>query len=67
MSSAATEREASPRRNLLTVGRVAELLSLSKSTVYDLVARGELEAFKVGGSVRIPREAVRSLLEKSRI
>jgi len=54
-------------QRLLTVAQVAEILSLSRSKVYQLVVRGELQAFKVGGSVRIAQEAVRSLLKKSRI
>jgi excisionase family DNA binding protein len=56
-----------PEERLLTVSEVARMLSLSRSKVYALVARGGLEAFKVGSSVRVPAAAVRSLLEKSRV
>jgi len=66
MTSNAKEQSEAGWR-LLTVAQVAEMLSLSRSTVYELVVRGELQAFKVGRSVRIPRDAVRSLLDKSRL
>ncbi|RKY16977.1 MAG: DNA-binding protein [Planctomycetota bacterium] len=42
----------------LTVPQVAELLQLSEKTVYRLAQRGELPAFKVGGSWRFRRQDI---------
>lgn len=42
----------------LTVTQVAELLQLSEKTVYRLAQRGELPAFKVGGSWRFRRNDI---------
>lgn len=39
----------------LTVNEVAELLRLSDKTVYRFAQRGELPAFKLGGSWRFRR------------
>ena len=37
----------------LTALEVAELLKITKNTVYELVKRGELPAYKVGKKLRI--------------
>ena len=36
---------------------IAPLLGVSTSRVYQLIAAGEIPATKVGGSIRIPRDA----------
>lgn len=43
---------------LLTVAEAARRLSVSRSTVYVLINRGELSAIRVGGARRIPAEAL---------
>jgi excisionase family DNA binding protein len=45
---------------LLTTLEVATILRVSKQTVYRLVHAGELEAIRIGGSFRIPAQAVSS-------
>ena len=52
---------------LMTVNQVAEALQLSRSKVYDLVASGDLDAYRPGGRLRIPADAVVRLLERSRV
>lgn len=42
----------------LTVAEVADLLRLSRMTVYRLVADGELPALRVGKSYRVPQSAL---------
>ena len=42
----------------LTIFEVATIMRVSKRTVYDLVHAGDLEAIKIGGSYRIPDQAV---------
>ena len=46
----------------LTREQVGEILQVSPSTVWDMVQRDELAAFKVGRRLRIPRSAVESLI-----
>ena len=43
---------------LLTVPAVAKALSLSRSTVYELIRRGDIAAVRVGGARRVRPEAV---------
>ncbi len=52
---------------MLTVREVAERLKVSTKTVYRLVYRGELPAYKVGRSVRVQEEDLKSFLEKQRV
>jgi len=52
---------------LLTVNQVAEALRLSKSKVYEMVASGDLEAYRPGGRLRIAADAVARLLDRSRV
>jgi excisionase family DNA binding protein len=45
-------------RVLYTITEAARLLSLSKSTAYVLVKRGDLQAVQIGRTVRNPRIAL---------
>lgn len=49
---------------LLTVTEVAELMRVSKMTVYRLVHNGEIAAVRVGRSFRVPESAVRNYLSE---
>ena len=51
-------------RLLLTVEAAAELLSLGRTAVYDLVATGELTSVKIGRSRRVPYDALRLFVER---
>ena len=50
-------------RLLLRPAEAAELLSVGRSTIYELLDRGELKGVRIGSSVRIPVEAIRDWLE----
>lgn len=41
-----------------TPEQVAEMLQLSRNTIYDLIARGEIVAKKIGKVYRIPKSAI---------
>ena len=41
-------------RKALKVAEVAHRYSLDKSTIYRLIQSGELPAFRIGNSVRVP-------------
>lgn len=60
-------RAAPPLSQLLSVQDVARILGLSRSKVYQLVAAGELQAYRPGGRIRVPEEAVVALLEKTKL
>ncbi|GAB2737082.1 MULTISPECIES: helix-turn-helix domain-containing protein [unclassified Arthrobacter] len=47
----------------MTVAEVAEVLRVSKMTVYRLVHSGEMPAVRFGRSFRVPEEAVSQYLK----
>ncbi|SDZ95604.1 transcriptional regulator, AlpA family [Bowdeniella nasicola] len=52
--------EGAPR--FVTVAEVADLMRVSRMTVYRMVHAGELPAVRVGRSFRVPRSAVDDLI-----
>ncbi len=48
----------------LTVAEVADLMRVSKMTVYRLVHAGELPAVRFGRSYRVPETAVAAALQR---
>jgi excisionase family DNA binding protein len=50
---------------VLTVDEAAYLLNISRGLAYELVARGELPAIRLGRRVVIPRVAMEELLGTS--
>jgi excisionase family DNA binding protein len=55
-ADARSGRPMAPR--LLKAGQVAQLLGLGRSTVFALLAAGELPVIRIGRSVRVPRVAL---------
>ncbi len=51
----------------LTVAEVAELVRVSRMTVYRLVQAGELPAVRVGKSYRVPEAAVDAFLRRGAV
>jgi putative molybdopterin biosynthesis protein len=49
----------------MTVSEVAELLSLPKSTVYELARRGELPCARLGRTLRFVRDDIERRLRSS--
>jgi excisionase family DNA binding protein len=49
---------------LLRPPEAAEVLGLGRSKVYALLATGELPSIRVGGSLRVPVEALRRWLDQ---
>lgn len=45
------------------VAEFSEAIGVSRSKGYELIARGEVPAIRIGGSLRIPVEAARQWLE----
>ncbi len=48
---------------LLSRAEAAEFLNVSDSTVYRILRRGELDAFRVGHSIRISQVALENYLK----
>jgi excisionase family DNA binding protein len=52
-----------PINEVLTVAEVAAFLRVNRSTVYKLIRRGELPAFKVGSDWRFNRTQIEELFK----
>lgn len=50
--------------HFLTVAEVADIMRVSKMTVYRLVHSGELPAVRFGRSYRVPETAVTAALQR---
>lgn len=44
----------------------AEMLDLSRSQTAEMLARGEIESFKIGRLRKVPREAIDAFIERQR-
>lgn len=53
-----------PDVRFLTVAEVAELMRVSKMTVYRLVHAGDLPAIRFGRSYRVPESAVIAAVQR---
>lgn len=53
-------------KRLLTIRETSEVLGVSRSMVYQLVASDDLEAVHIGRSVRIPTAAVDDFVNRLR-
>ena len=51
-----------PRRLAHPINEAAELLAVDRSTVYKLIARGELRPVRVGSRQRIPADQLERLV-----
>ena len=51
---------------LVTVAHAAELLSVSRTTLYELLARGAIESIYIGRSRRVPVGALHEFVESQR-
>lgn len=52
---------------LLTPEDAAEMLSISRSKLYELLAAGEVESVRIGGSRRIPVDALEDFVDRQRL
>jgi excisionase family DNA binding protein len=50
---------------VLTAREAAAILRIGRNQLYQAVARGELGAIRIGRSIRIPRQALLTLLASS--
>ena len=47
---------------VLSVDELREILNIGRNSVYDLLNRGEIAAFRIGRCWKIPRESVEHYL-----
>jgi excisionase family DNA binding protein len=64
---ASTSEQSIPADRLCTVAAIAAHLSLSRSTIYLLMDRGQLPYVKLGKSRRIRWSDVRDLIDRCRV
>lgn len=55
-----------PEKVTFRPAEAADYWQVTRTTVYNWVRRGRLEAVRVNGRLRIPREAILALSERSR-
>lgn len=60
------QRNGEAMQLLLRVDEAAKALGVSRSQVYVLIARGELDAVTIGRSRRVPVDAVQAFIERLR-
>jgi len=53
-------------KNALSTQEVADMLNVSKSTIYDLIKRGEIRSYKIGRKVRFTEEDVKEYISNSK-
>lgn len=53
-------------KNALSTQEVANMLNVSKSTIYDLIKRGEIRSYKVGRKVRFTEQDVKEYISHSK-
>ncbi len=52
--------------DIITIKEVAEYLKIKEKTVYDLVAKGKIPGFKVGGAWRFDKADIGTWIEKQK-
>ena len=62
MSHMDTPTNLTPRRLAHPINETAELLAVTRRTVYRLIARGELRPVRIGSRQRIPAEQLERLV-----
>lgn len=55
-----------PAKLLYRVPEAAEVTGISRSTLYELMSRGQLESIKVGRSRLIPHDALEEFIARMR-
>jgi excisionase family DNA binding protein len=58
-----SEGEVKSERLLLRVEEAAEVISLSRAKVYELLAKGDIPSITIGRSRRIPVSAIKNWIE----
>lgn len=63
---APAQERAGVRPMLLTISEAAAALCVGRSTLYEMIARREIEVVHLGRTVRVPAAAVEQLVERLR-
>ena len=51
-------------QDLITIEELCEVLAVGKNTAYKLLNNGEIPAFRIGRTWKIPRQSVTPLIQK---
>jgi excisionase family DNA binding protein len=52
---------------LLTMIEAARVLSIGRTTMYELVGAGAIEVVRIGRSVRVPVDALQAFVDQQRV
>ena len=55
------------QRSLLRVAEAAQVLGISRSKTYELIAEGRLPVVRVGASVRVPKERLEAWISANTV
>jgi len=55
-----------PQNKSLSTSEVADILHVSKSTIYDLIRKGEINSYKIGRKVRFTQDDVDTYIARAR-
>jgi excisionase family DNA binding protein len=66
LAPAPVRERAGARPMLLTIGEAAAALCVGRSTLYEMIARRDIEVVHLGRAVRVPAVAVEQLVERLR-
>jgi excisionase family DNA binding protein len=64
VTGASTSQHQTTPPLLLTIPEAARILAIGRSTLYELIGRGELPTVHLGRAVRIPLEGIRALVDR---
>jgi excisionase family DNA binding protein len=53
-------------KEIMTISEVKDYLKISKSTVYDLVKSGKLEAIKIRSCYRVTSDSLKSFIDENK-
>lgn len=65
-SPGAGARDSKVSPMLLTIAEAAAALGVGRSTLYEMIARREIQIVHLGRAARVPRQAVEELVERLR-
>lgn len=51
-------------QDLITIEELCEILTVGKNTAYRLLNNGEISAFRIGRTWKIPRQSVTTFIQK---
>ena len=61
-----SKKPAAPHPDVMTIGELADYLRCNKSTIYRLIKKEQLPAFRIGSDWRFKRELIEKWMEEQK-